>query len=88
MVSVKQGEEMGESTTPKRILLEEVVLKDKSEGEEMETDWSAGTAAPSSCSLFSALYVVHTEQFVHNLHEKRGECRSWRCALVASLFVH
>ncbi len=55
MVRVKQSEDMGESTSPQRIQLEEMVLKDKNDGEEMETD--NGLAAgllhlPVSFSLF------------------------------------
>lgn len=38
MVRVKQSEDMGESTSPQRIQLEEMVLKDKNDGKEMETD--------------------------------------------------
>lgn len=38
MVRVKHREDMGESTSPQRIQLEVVVLKDKNDGKEMETD--------------------------------------------------
>lgn len=38
MVRVKQSEDMGESTSPQRIQLEDIVLKDKNDGKEMETD--------------------------------------------------
>lgn len=38
MVRVKHREDMGESTSPQRIQLEEMVLKDKNDGKEMETD--------------------------------------------------
>lgn len=38
MVRVKQREDMGESTSPQRIQLEVVVLKDKNDGKVMETD--------------------------------------------------
>lgn len=38
MVRLKQSEDMGESTSPQRIQLEDIVLKDKNDGKEMETD--------------------------------------------------
>lgn len=38
MVRVKQSEDMGESTSPQRIQLEEMLLKDKTDGKEMEPD--------------------------------------------------
>lgn len=69
MVRVKQSEDMGESTSPQRIQLEEMVLKDKNDGKEMETDngLQAGLLhLPVSFSLF----VSHTQQFVHKLCTK------------------
>lgn len=38
MVRVKHREDMGESTSPQRNQLEEMVLRDKNDGREMETD--------------------------------------------------
>lgn len=38
MFRVKQRADMGESTSPQRIQLEEMVLKDKDDGKEIKTD--------------------------------------------------
>lgn len=63
MVRVKQSEAMGESTPPQRIQMEEMVLRDKNDGEEMETDngLQAGLLhLPVSFPLPSLLHSVPT----------------------------
>lgn len=71
---MKQSDDTGESTSPQRIQLEEMVLKDKNDGKEMETDngLKAGLLHLSvSFSLFVFLQFVHklsTKVEVHTGH--------------------
>ena len=72
MVRVKQSEDMGESTSPQRIQSEEMVLKDKNDGEEMETDngLQAGLRRlPVSFFLF--LPLTHNNSYINCAHKRR-----------------
>lgn len=69
MVKVKQSEDMGESTSPQRIQLEEMVVKDKNDGKEMETDNGLqARLLHSSCFFFFFFLFSHTQQFAHKLY--------------------
>lgn len=59
VVRVKQSEDMGESTSPQRIQLEEMVLKDENDGKEMETDNGLQAGLLHLLASFS-LFVSHT----------------------------
>lgn len=67
MVRVKQSEDMGESTSPQRIQLEEMLLKDKTDGKEMEPD-NGLQAQLLHHPLYFCLSVSHTQQFIHKLY--------------------
>lgn len=67
MVRVKQSEDMGESTAPQRIQLEEMVLKDKNGGKEMETD-NGLQAVLLHLPVSFSVFISHTQQFVHKLY--------------------
>lgn len=73
MARVKQSEDMGESTPPQRIQLEEMVLKDKNDGKEMETDNGLQAGLFHRPVLFFSVFIPHTKQFVHK-HRSIGEC--------------
>lgn len=72
----RDSEDMGESTLPQRIQLEEMVLKGKDDGKEMETD----NGVPAELFHLSCFFLTPSPtQFVHEVCIEP----SWKQVMVA-----